>query len=73
MFKTLFILFVISAIFNLSALLILFLTTESVPIRFLLVLKKVKNGTYSDAENDAIDLKQLFLEEQKLRSLFKSI
>lgn len=36
-------------------------------------LKKAKNGTYSEAENDAIDLKQLLLEEQKLRSLLKSI
>ncbi len=35
-------------------------------------LEKAKNGTYSEAENDAIDLKQLLLEEKKLNKLFKS-
>ena len=34
-------------------------------------LEKAKNGTYSEAENDAIDLKQLLLEEKKLNKLFK--
>ncbi len=32
-------------------------------------LEKAKNGTYSEAENDAIDLKQLLLEEKKLNEL----
>jgi len=36
-------------------------------------LEKAKNGTYSEAENDAIDLKQLLLEEKKLKSLFYSL
>jgi len=36
-------------------------------------LKKAKNGTYSKAENDAIDLKQLLLEEKKLKNLFNSL
>ena len=36
-------------------------------------LEKAKNGTYSEAENDAIDLKQLLLEEKKLNKLFKSL
>jgi len=36
-------------------------------------LKKAKNGTYSEAENDAIDLKQLLLEEKKLKNLFNSL
>ena len=36
-------------------------------------LEKVKNGTYPEAENDAIDLKQLLLEEKKLNSLFSSL
>ena len=35
-------------------------------------LDKAKNGTYSEAENDAIDLKQLLFEEKKLNELFKS-
>jgi hypothetical protein len=35
-------------------------------------LKKAKNGTYSEAENDAIDLKQLLLEENKLNALINS-
>lgn len=35
-------------------------------------LEKAKNGTYSEAENDAIDLKQLLLEEYKLNALIDS-
>jgi hypothetical protein len=35
-------------------------------------LKKAKNGTYSEAENDAIDLRQLLLEEKKLNQLINS-
>ena len=30
-------------------------------------LEKAKSGTYSEAENDAIDLKQLLLEEKKIK------
>ena len=36
-------------------------------------LEKAKNGTYSEAENDAIDLKQLLLEEKKLNELISSL
>ena len=36
-------------------------------------LEKAKNGTYSEAENDAIDLKQLLLEEKKLNKLINSL
>ena len=36
-------------------------------------LEKAKNGTYSEAENDAIDLKQLLLEEKQLTNLFDSL
>jgi len=36
-------------------------------------LEKAKNGAYSEAENDAIDLKQLLLEEKKLKNLFNSL
>ncbi len=35
-------------------------------------LEKAKNGTYSEAENDAIDLKQLLVEENKLNKLINS-
>ena len=35
-------------------------------------LEKAKNGTYYEAENDAIDLKQLMLEEKQLNNLFDS-
>ena len=35
-------------------------------------LEKAKNGTYSEAENDAIDLNQLLLEETKLNALINS-
>ncbi|MFW9988884.1 MAG: hypothetical protein ACFFC3_09535 [Candidatus Odinarchaeota archaeon] len=36
-------------------------------------LEKAKNGTYSEAENDAIDLKQLLFEEKRLNRLFDSL
>ncbi len=36
-------------------------------------LEKAEKGTYTEAENDAIDLKQLLLEEKKLNKLFNSI
>jgi len=36
-------------------------------------LKKAKDGTYSEAENDAIDLKQLLLDEKKLLKLLNEI
>ncbi|MHA1490210.1 MAG: hypothetical protein ACTSRI_11220 [Promethearchaeota archaeon] len=36
-------------------------------------LEKAKNGSYSEAENDAIDLKQLLLEEKNLNELFNSL
>ena len=36
-------------------------------------LEKAKNGTYSEAENDAIDLRQLLLEEKKLNKLINSL
>jgi len=36
-------------------------------------LEKAKNGTYSEAENDAIDLKQLLLEEKRLNKLYTSL
>ena len=36
-------------------------------------LTKAKNGTYLEAENDAIDLKQLLIEEAKLRKLINSL
>ena len=36
-------------------------------------LTKAKNGTYSEAENDAIDLKQLLIEEAKLKKLINSL
>ena len=35
-------------------------------------LEKAKNKTYSEAENDAIDLKQLLLEECKLIQIINS-
>ncbi len=38
-----------------------------------LFLEKSKNGTYSEAENDAIDLKQLLLEENELKELINSL
>ena len=36
-------------------------------------LKKARDGTYSEAENDAIDLTQLLLEEKRLKELSHSI
>ena len=38
-----------------------------------LFLEKAKNITYSEAENDAIDLRQLLLEEKRLKKLFNSL
>ena len=32
-------------------------------------LEKAKNGMYSEAENDAIDLRQLLCEEKRLKKL----
>ena len=37
------------------------------------VLRKAKDGSYSEAENDAIDLKQLLLEEKKLTELLEHL
>ena len=36
-------------------------------------LEKAKDGTYSEAENDAIDLHQLLTDEQDLLALIKRI
>lgn len=36
-------------------------------------LQKAKDGTYENAENDAIDLRQLLLEEEKLQRLLKEL
>ena len=36
-------------------------------------LKKARDGTYEEAENDAIDLKQLLLDEKKLLKLLNEI
>jgi hypothetical protein len=36
-------------------------------------LKKARDGTYPEAENDAIDLKQLLLEEKKLIELLDNL
>lgn len=36
-------------------------------------IKKVKNGIYIEAENDAIDLKQLLLDEKKLNELLETL
>ena len=36
-------------------------------------LQKAKDGRLEEAENDAIELKQLVTEEEKLRKLLKSI
>ncbi len=38
-----------------------------------LFLEKAKKGTYSEAENDAIDLKQMIFEEGKLKTLLNSL
>ncbi len=36
-------------------------------------LEKARDGTYSEAENDAIDIQNLVSEEQKLQKLLKSL
>ena len=36
-----------------------------------LFIEKARNGTYENAENDAIELRQLLLEEKKLNELLK--
>ncbi len=36
-------------------------------------LEKARDGTYSEAENDAIDVQNLVYEEQKLQKLLKSL
>jgi len=36
-------------------------------------LRKARDGTYSEAENDAIDLRQLLLEEAKLHELLERL
>ncbi len=36
-------------------------------------LKKAQNGTYEEAENDAVDLKQLLMEEKKLTQILESL
>ncbi len=36
-------------------------------------IEKARNGTYHNAENDAIELRQLLLEEEKLHNLLKKI
>jgi len=36
-------------------------------------LRKARDGTYSEAENDAIELRQLLLEEEKLQKLLESL
>lgn len=36
-------------------------------------IEKARNGTYSEAENDAIDLKQLLLEEKTLLNLIEKL
>lgn len=36
-------------------------------------LRKAKEGIYSEAENDAVDLKQLLLEEEKLIDLLEHL
>ncbi|MFX0113822.1 MAG: hypothetical protein ACFFB3_04695 [Candidatus Hodarchaeota archaeon] len=35
-------------------------------------LRKARDGTYSEAENDGIELRQLLLEEEKLQKLLES-
>ncbi|NVM30317.1 MAG: hypothetical protein HWN65_15840 [Candidatus Helarchaeota archaeon] len=36
-------------------------------------IKKAQNGTYEEAENDAIDLRQLLIEEKKLTQILESL
>ena len=38
-----------------------------------LFIEKARNGTYENAENDAIEIRQLLLEEKKLNKLLKKI
>ena len=38
-----------------------------------LFIEKARNGTYENAENDAIELRQLLLEEKKLNKLLKKL
>ena len=43
---------------------------ESTPESF---IAKARDGTYPEAENDAIELRQLLLEEEKLSNLLKNL
>ena len=36
-------------------------------------ISKARDGTYPEAENDAIELRQLLLEEKKLRNLLENL
>ena len=36
-------------------------------------IEKARNGTYPEAENDAIDLRQLLIEEEKLKQLLENL
>ncbi|HMF31393.1 MAG TPA: hypothetical protein VKK79_08270 [Candidatus Lokiarchaeia archaeon] len=36
-------------------------------------LEKARDGTYEEAENDAIDLHQLLLDEQRMRELLDNL
>lgn len=36
-------------------------------------INKARDGTYPEAENDAIELRQLLLEEEKLRNLLENL
>jgi hypothetical protein len=36
-------------------------------------INKARDGTYLEAENDAIELRQLLLEEEKLRNLLENL
>ena len=36
-------------------------------------LQKARDGTYVEAENDAIELRQLLIEEEKLQKLLENI
>ncbi len=38
-----------------------------------LFIEKARNGTFENAENDAIELRQLLLEEKKLNEILKNI
>ena len=43
---------------------------ESTPESF---INKARDGTYPEAENDAIELRQLLLEEEKLKNLLEDL